>query len=209
MKALLLLDFVNEITHPDGLYPEVCLAEVRRTGVLDRAAEALRRARCAVDGGDMAVVHVVVGFSPGYPDWPPTSPLFTEVPARGALVLGEWGTAVNDMLQPRPDEPVVAKRRVDPFLGTRLDLLLRGWGVDTVLLAGVTTDLVVLSAARQAHDLGYRVEVLADACATHSAEAQRAALELLARTAVVTDVDAALPIEAKRPHPITPNRRTA
>ncbi|MFD4639753.1 cysteine hydrolase family protein [Lentzea sp. NPDC058436] len=189
MRALLVLDLINEITHPDGRYPEVCLDQVRERGVLENAARAIAAARAE----GVPVVHVVVGFSPGYADWPRSSPLFTEVPQRGALVLGSWGTQPHDLVKPVPGEPVVEKRRVDPFLGTHLDALLRELGVDTVLLAGATTDLVVLSAARQAHDLGYRVRVLADATATGDAELQEAALRLIARTAVVTTVDDDLP----------------
>ncbi|WP_410674171.1 cysteine hydrolase family protein [Amycolatopsis sp. cmx-4-68] len=188
MRALLMLDFINEITHPDGLYPEVCLDQVLERGVLDKAARAVAAARRA----GVLVVHVVVGFSPGYADWPRSSPLFTEVPRRGALVLGTWGTRPHDLVKPAPEEPVVAKGRVDPFLGTNLDLLLREHQVDTVLLTGVTTDLVVLSTARQAHDLGYRVEVLADATASGDAWTHEAAMRLIARTATVTTVDEAL-----------------
>jgi nicotinamidase-related amidase len=135
---------------------------------------------------------VVVGFSAGYPDWPPASPLFTEVPERSALVLGEWGTEVHDAVKPAADEHVVAKRRVSPFHGTHLDLLLRGLGVDTLLLTGATTDLVVLSAAREGHDLGYHVEVLADATATADARLQATALGLIGRTAKITTVEASL-----------------
>ncbi len=88
-------------------------------------------------------------------------------------MLGSWGTQVHDDLRPEPGESIVVKHRVSPFYGTNLDLLLRKRSVDTLLLAGVSTDLVVLSAAREAHDRDYRVEVLEDATAARSKRTAR------------------------------------
>jgi nicotinamidase-related amidase len=177
--ALLVLDLINEITHPEGRYPEVCLDQVNERGVLDRAAEAIGRARAA----GIPVIFVVVGFSAGYPDWSPVSPLFAEVRDGERLLLGSWGTEVNDRLKPLPDEPVIAKRRLSPFYGTGLDALLR---------TGTTTELAVLSTARDAHDRDYHVFVLEDATATSDAVTQEAAIRLIARTATVTSVEEVL-----------------
>ncbi|WP_055494388.1 cysteine hydrolase family protein [Streptomyces sp. TP-A0356] len=186
--ALLVLDLINEIAHPDGKYNDVCLDQIESRGVLGHARRAIDHAR---EQG-IPVVYVVVGFSQGLPDWPPTSPLFAEAADGDRLILGTWGTEVHDSLKPEAHEPVIAKRRVNPFLGTHLELVLRSHGVNTLLLTGVTTDLVILSTARDAHDRDFRVEVLEDATATSSPELHEAALTLLRRTAEVTTVDAAL-----------------
>ncbi|MEU3524264.1 isochorismatase family cysteine hydrolase [Streptomyces sp. NPDC038707] len=186
--ALLVLDLINEIAHPEGRFPDKCLDQVVERGVIERSATAIARARAQ----GIPVIYVVVGFTPGYGDWPRDSPLFAEVPDGDRLLLGTWATRVVDELKPEPGEPVVAKRRVSAFHGTHLDTLLRAREVDTLLLLGVTTDLVVLSTAREAHDRDYRVEVLADATATETPELHEAALTLLARTATVTTVDRAL-----------------
>ncbi|MFD5749203.1 cysteine hydrolase family protein [Streptomyces sp. NPDC127033] len=186
--ALLVLDLINEIAHPDGKYDDVCLDQIESRGVLGHARRAVDRARAR----GIPVIYVVVGFSPGLADWPPDSPLFTEAAQGDRLILGTWGTEVHDSLKPEAHEPVIAKRRVNPFLGTHLELILRAQGVNTLLLTGVTTDLVILSTAREAHDLDFRVEVLEDATATSDPELHAAALTLLRRTADVTSVDAAL-----------------
>jgi nicotinamidase-related amidase len=187
-SALLVLDLINEITHPEGRFPEVCLDQVEERGVLDRAAEAIDRARAA----GIPVIFVVVGFSAGYPDWSPVSPLFAEVREGERLLLGTWATEVNERLKPLPDEPVIAKRRLSPFYGTGLDALLRNLGVDTLLLTGTTTELAVLSTARDAHDRDYHVFVLEDATATSDAATQEAAIRLISRTATITTVAEAL-----------------
>ncbi|MDJ0464464.1 isochorismatase family cysteine hydrolase [Streptomyces sp. H27-C3] len=188
--ALLVLDLINEIVHPDGKYAADGYCEqVARRGVLERAATAIARARTA----GVPVIYVVVGFSPGYADWPASSELFVSARDGDRVVLGTWGTQVHDALKPAGDEPVVEKRRISPFFATHLDVLLRNLGVNTLLLTGVTTELVVLSTARDGHDRDYRVEVLEDATATDSQETHDAALKVIARTATVSTVEQALP----------------
>ncbi|MFJ4875279.1 isochorismatase family cysteine hydrolase [Streptomyces sp. NPDC088745] len=188
--ALLVLDLINELVHPDGKYAADGFCEqVAERGVLDRTAVAIDRARR--DG--VPVVYVVVGFSPGYADWPAGSELFAAARDGERVQLGTWGTRVHDALKPAVGEPVVEKRRVSPFFGTHLDLLLRNLGVNTLLLTGVTTDLVILSTAREGHDRDYQVEVLADAVAADSLERHETALGVIARTAAISSVDEALP----------------
>ena len=56
------------------------------------------------------------------------------------------------------------KVRFDAFVGTNLDLLLRGNKIDTILLGGVATNFGVESTARTARELNYNVVVLTDCC---------------------------------------------
>lgn len=74
-------------------------------------------------------------------------------------------TAVHEALAPRPSDIVVRKTRVGAFSTTDLHRQLRSAGIETLVLAGVHTSGVVLSTAREAHDLDYRVIVLSDGCA--------------------------------------------
>ncbi|MEV8312036.1 isochorismatase family cysteine hydrolase [Streptomyces flavidovirens] len=188
--ALLLMDLINDVVHPEGKYAHDGYAEqVSRRGVLSRAAVAADRARAA----GIPVVHVTVGFSPGYPEWHARSKVFAPCRDEERLLLGGWGTQVHDAVRPREGEVTVTKHRLSPFHGTGLDVLLRAQGIDRLMLAGVSTDLVVMSTARDGHDRDYGVEVLEDATATASEELHRAAVTLLARTATVTTVDEALP----------------
>ena len=99
-------------------------------------------------------------------------------------------TQVHAALEPRPDEPVVVKRRVSAFSGSDLDVLLRAAGADTLVLAGLATGGVVLSTLRQAADLDYRLTVLSDACADRDPEVHRVLMEkVFPRQALVTVTD--------------------
>ena len=74
-------------------------------------------------------------------------------------------TAIHEQIAPQTGDIVVRKTRVGAFSTTDLDDQLRGRGVDTLILAGISTSGVLLSTVRDASDRDYRVVVLADASA--------------------------------------------
>jgi nicotinamidase-related amidase len=62
-----------------------------------------------------------------------------------------------------PDEPVIFKRVHSGFIGTDLERRLREAGIETVVIAGITTDHCVSTTARMAADLDFKVYVVSDA----------------------------------------------
>jgi nicotinamidase-related amidase len=80
-------------------------------------------------------------------------------------------------LEPQPgDVRIRAKRRYDAFLGTDLDVVLRARGVQNLLVAGVCTDICVISTVYHARNLDYRVFLLRDAVAGTTTERHAAAI---------------------------------
>ncbi|GAA5053146.1 cysteine hydrolase family protein [Streptomyces similanensis] len=149
----------------------------------------LARAVAAARTAGVPVVHVVVGFRPGRPE-AKSSPLFGALP-EGAFTDGDPGAEIHPDVAPRPGEAVVTKKRVSAFAGSDLELVLRGEGVDHLVLAGLATSGVVLSTVRQAADLDYRLTVLADGCADRDAEVHRVLTEkVFPHQGEVTAVDA-------------------
>ncbi|WP_327293453.1 isochorismatase family protein [Streptomyces sp. NBC_01198] len=73
---------------------------------------------------------------------------------------------------------VVVKHTIGAFQGTDLDERLRALGVDTLVMAGVATNLGVESTARAAADLGYRLVFAEDAMSGLTAAEHRAAVSL-------------------------------
>lgn len=87
------------------------------------------------------------------------------------------GCELVEGLDVRPeDRRIRAKRRYDSFLGTDLDLLLRGLGVRNLVCCGVTTHVCVMSTVYTARNLDYRVVVPHDAVAGVSPAHHAAAL---------------------------------
>jgi nicotinamidase-related amidase len=83
----------------------------------------------------------------------------------------------------------VRKTRVGPFSTTDLDAQLKQRGVTTVILAGVHTGGVVLSAVRDAADRDYRIVLLADCISDPDAELHEALMtKVFPRQGYVTAV---------------------
>src|SRR5213079_169553 len=85
---------------------------------------------------------------------------------RKALVDGTPGVDIYPELAPAPGEHVIKKHRYSGFFGTDLDMILREWGVDTVIVSGTTTENCCHATARDALFRDYRVVFLSDATAT-------------------------------------------
>jgi len=120
---------------------------------------------------------------------------------RDALVDGTSGVEIYPELRPQPGEHVIKKHRYSGFFGTDLDIILREWGIDTVIISGTTTENCCHATARDAMFRNYRVVFLSDATATYdypdrgfgsmpNAEVHHAALVILAAsTAHVMSVE--------------------
>lgn len=112
------------------------------------------------------VIHVIVGFREGYPEIADANPMFAGIRDAGRLIAPQ----VIDALRPLPSEPVVTKRRVSAMSETELPALLRAYGCDHLILAGVATSGVILSTVRGGADLDYRLTVVSDCCFDRDAE---------------------------------------
>lgn len=131
--------------------------------LLSRAADAIATARRA----GIAIGYVRVAFTDeDLAEFPPTSRMGQRVSASGgALHDDSPATAVHERVAPQNGDIVVRKTRVGAFSTTDLEGQLRDRGIDTLILAGISTSGVVLSTVRDASDRDYRVLVLADATA--------------------------------------------
>lgn len=81
-------------------------------------------------------------------------------------LVGSRGTEIMPELFEKTDYVIDNKKRLDCFLGTDLDLLLRNLGAKSVCLMGINTNTCVLNTAFTAHNLNYRTVVLSDCVAS-------------------------------------------
>jgi nicotinamidase-related amidase len=122
------------------------------------------------------VGYVRVAFADG--DWdgvPESSHMAKRVRSYAGdgspLHVDSEATQIPEEIAPQDGDIVVIKKRVGPFLTTDLQEQLHVRGIDTLVLAGISTSGVVLSTVRDAHDRDFRVIVLSDACADPNPEA--------------------------------------
>ena len=70
--------------------------------------------------------------------------------ADAAVLKGSWGAQIIDELTPAQDEYVVHKQRFNAFYQTELELMLRCWHIDTLIVCGMITEVCVESTIREA-----------------------------------------------------------
>lgn len=84
----------------------------------------------------------------------------------GVLVALTPGGDIHASVRPTAGEAVIGKTSPNAFRGTWLHPLLARAGITELVICGAMTQTCIDSTARAAFDLGYAVNVAADACAT-------------------------------------------
>jgi nicotinamidase-related amidase len=152
--ALVLMDFQPAVLGT--------VAEGDTAALLANAGKALSWARSA----GLTVAYVRVAFRDAdYAAIPEHNRAFAPFRGGGMLADGSPECEIVESLRPQRDEIVVRKTRFGSFSTTSLSPRLREAGIESLILAGISTGGVVLSTVRDAADQDFRVYVLADACA--------------------------------------------
>lgn len=179
--ALVVVDLVRAYTEPDGPFalPDTASAVSATTTLVAAARE-----------GGRPVVWTVVRYAADLSD----GGLFVrKVPALAAFAdgaPGDWGALA---LASAAGELVVTKQYASAFAGTSLAATLHAAGVDTLVLAGVSTSGCIRATATDALHHGFRPQVVRDACADRSPELHEQNLrDLDAKYADVIGLDEAV-----------------
>ncbi|HUS12504.1 MAG TPA: isochorismatase family cysteine hydrolase [Pyrinomonadaceae bacterium] len=131
--------------------------------VVPKIAEALNICR----GAQIKVIYTAHVHRPDGCDMGLFDDMHPPIADRVALVDGTPGVEIYSQLAPAVGEHVIKKHRYSGFFGTDLDIILREWGVDTVIISGTTTENCCSATARDAMFRNYRVVFLSDATATY------------------------------------------
>lgn len=92
--------------------------------------------------------------------------LYSAIADRTCLVDETPGVEIYKDLAPAAGEHVIKKHRYSAFFGTDLDIILREWGITTVIVSGTTTENCCHATARDAMFRNYSVVFLSDATGT-------------------------------------------
>jgi nicotinamidase-related amidase len=164
--ALLLVDVVNDFEHEDG---DKLLESFR--GRHEGLVQALEDARAE----GVPVVYANDNFGV----WDGDGPRLVRQALEGR------GGELVEAVAPQDDDSFVVKPRYSAFDHTPLELILRDLEVERLLLAGTSTEGCVAQTAIDARELGFKVSVPADACATVDERIERIAIEYLEAVAGV------------------------
>jgi ureidoacrylate peracid hydrolase len=99
------------------------------------------------------------------------------------LQRGSHGHALHGALDVKADDLVIEKRRYSVFIqgSSTIDKILRGFGIDTVIIVGTLTNVCCESSARDAMMLNYKLVFVADANAALSDAEHNATLGTILR----------------------------
>ncbi|MCP9628895.1 cysteine hydrolase [Rhodopseudomonas palustris] len=181
--ALLIIDMQRDFLEPGG-FGETLGNDVSQ---LARAVPPIAAVLAAARRIGLPVIHTREGHLPDLSDAPPAKV------ARGApslrigdpgpmgriLIRGEPGHDIVPELYPRADEIVIDKPGKGAFYATELSDVLQKYGIETLLVCGVTTEVCVNTTVREANDRGYRCVVIADGCASYFPEFHAAGLAMI------------------------------
>jgi len=96
-------------------------------------------------------------------------------------VKGTQGASVIEELKQKEGDYTVEKRRYSGFFETELDLLLRELGVDSLIFAGIATNICVQHTMADAYFRGYKIILPEDCVEAFSDEEQKYGLDYAKR----------------------------
>jgi nicotinamidase-related amidase len=171
--ALVLVDLQNDNVHPDGAFAASgAPAHASSQGLVEHVQTLLDWARNL----GLPVIHNHIVAFPGRDFGGNNAPIFQMI-GPDSLRLGSWGAEPLKGLEPLEGEPVLLRNRMSAFNGSGLDALLRNLGAESVVVAGVWTNMAVEHTVRDAADHGYRPVLVTDATSSINEDWQRAATD--------------------------------
>jgi nicotinamidase-related amidase len=181
--ALLIIDMQRDFMEPGG-FGETLGNDVSQ---LARAVKPIASVLKAAREAEMLVVHTREGHLPDLSDAPaakvergaPSLRIGDPGPMGRILIRGEAGHDIIPELYPLDSEIVIDKPGKGAFYATELGDILQKYGIENLLVCGVTTEVCVNTTVREANDRGYRCVVLADGCASYFPEFHEMGLKMI------------------------------
>jgi nicotinamidase-related amidase len=164
--GVILFDTMNGYLHSTNEAKQKHLAEKGVIENMQRVLNAARKAgittlypagRHAADASDTVsrLTDTDMELRPLGPEGRPIKPSF---------YAGSWETEIADEVAPIEDDVIVPKHRWNAFYQTDLELHLRVRGIDTIVLAGGSTDVGIASTAFAARDMDLGLVIVSDCC---------------------------------------------
>ena len=185
--ALIVSEVQNGIANPS--YDDTPLArQVTERGIvagISTLAAAFREA------GAPVIFAIIAALRPDFDGFRVNCALAARIRRKGLLVAGTKTAAIHDDLTVAPTDIVSHRSHgMAPFTGTGLDATLRGYGIDTLVLSGVSTNIALPGACTEAVALGYSVVLAEDCAAGATAETHQMQItQHLPLLATVTDAE--------------------
>ena len=127
--------------------------------------ERINRLAAACRGAGIAVVHCSHVVRPDGSNLGVMAEMLPPV-REGIINRGSHSAALHDGLVVEDGDILLEKPRFGAFHGTDLEIILRGRGIDTVIVSGIATNVCCETTAREANVRDFRVFFLSDGTST-------------------------------------------
>src|ERR671929_1996876 len=171
--AFVIQDLQNDVIIEGGAFAD---SGAPAHATSQNVVENVRKLAEACRSSGVPVIHVWYLVEEGAPGLKQNAPLFEGVKGANALVRGTWGAAPAEGLEPQDGDLVIEKMRMNGWEGTKLELLVKGLGRDTIIVTGAWTNMSVEHTARTGADKGYYMIVPEDGCSTMNADWHNASI---------------------------------
>jgi nicotinamidase-related amidase len=175
--GLLFVDPYNDFLSEGGkLWPRV--KEVaEQVGLIDNLKAVVKTVR---EKGIQVFIVPHRRWEPGdYARWKHANPTQIAVGKRHTFAKGTWGGEWRPEFAPQAGDIIIKEHWAQSgFANTDLDLQLKQFGVEKVILIGLLANTCIESTGRFAMELGYHVTLVTDATAAFSQEMMHAAHQL-------------------------------
>jgi nicotinamidase-related amidase len=170
-SALLLIEFQNEWLDEKGKINHLFIDRAQFLASVENAKKVLEHAR----NTQLHIIHSGLTYTNTYKELGEAKHGLREViPKNRTFLKDSYASQFPVPFTPRENEFVVQGRiGSSAFSGSNLDAYLRNNHVHTLYIMGYALQVCVESTLRAAHDLGYEVVIIEDACSAFTQEQKK------------------------------------
>jgi nicotinamidase-related amidase len=164
--ALLCIHWQNDVVDEATPFGAMFAPQIKKRGTLQKMKAALEAAR---DAG-VTVIYLNAVLEPLLSEEGVYDPVMIAASRTKSLRPGSHGAAVCDELKPEPTDLICEHKKVSGFFESNLKSLLDQRGIETVVIAGIATNIAVEHTLRDAIQHGYRTILIEDCCYSSAPE---------------------------------------
>ncbi|HEY5586059.1 MAG TPA: isochorismatase family cysteine hydrolase [Ruminiclostridium sp.] len=170
--ALLIIDMQNAFIHPEGSLSKMGL-DTSRTSIV---IEPIKQLKNKFKASNRPVIYLQHTHRPDRTDAGLIAKVFPPIMDLGHCFDGSWDGEIIDELKPDEDDFIVKKHRFSAFYNTQLEDVLRELAIETLVVAGIATNVCVESTIRDAFYRDFNVFVPRETTASYTLEQEQGAL---------------------------------
>jgi len=175
-KALIIIDFINDIISPEWKLAGKWYAKFAiKNDIIENTNNNIANFRINWD----LIIFVKITFKEDYSNQPKNSPLFWKANEFGIFKENSKWNKFYEKIHISEKDIILDKTRVNAFYKTELDSILKENNISDLYFCWVATDLAIESAVRDWHDRDYNCFVLEKCCVASDIETHKNSIKNL------------------------------